>query len=114
MNGRSPKGQVWFGLGRWGRSVRRRSGRTGTIGTASAAGGAAALTSEELIARAYRRAQIGAAYYTPVFPNADGEFTIVLDNQDYHAATNNTDVGVRFTLRPFGPSNDLLDANRLS
>ena len=56
------------------------------FGTASAAGGAAALTSEELIARDYRRAQIGAAYYTPVFPNADGEFTIVLDNQDYHAA----------------------------
>ena len=57
--------------------------------------------------------QVGAAYYTPEFPNADGEFTVVLENQDYHAATNNTDVGVRFTLRPFGPSNDLLDANPL-
>ena len=58
--------------------------------------------------------QVGAAYYTPAFPNADGEFTVVLENPDYHAATNNTDVGVRFTLRPFGPSNDLLDANTLS
>ena len=57
--------------------------------------------------------KVGAAYYTPVFPNADGEFSIVLDNPDYHAATNNPDVGVRFTLRPFGPSNDLLDANPL-
>ena len=37
----------------------------------------------ELIAQAHQNARIGAAYYTPVFPNADGSVTIVLDNPDY-------------------------------
>ena len=84
------------------------AGRTKT-GTASVAGG----LFEAAPGDWNLGPQVGAAYYTPEFPNADGEFTVVLENQDYHAATNNTDVGVRFTLRPFGPSNDLLDANPL-
>ena len=91
------------------------------FGRASAAGGAAALagagTAEQVaaaVASAHRSAQIGAAYYTPRFPNADGSFDIVLDNPDYNAAGNDTDVGVRFTLRPFRPSNDVLDANPLT
>ena len=83
------------------------------FGRASAAGGAAALISAELVAQAHQNARIGAAYYTPVFPNADGSVPIVLTNLDLHAASNNTDVGVRFTLRPFRPSNDLLDMNPL-
>ena len=83
------------------------------FGTTSAAGGAAALTSAELIAQAHQNARIGAAYFTPVFPNADGSLDIVLTQPDVYAAVNNTDVGVRFTLRPFRPSNDLLTANPL-
>ena len=81
------------------------------FGSVSAAGGAEALTTPALIAQAHQNARIGAAYYTPKSPNADGSVPIVLTNPDYHAASNNTDVGVRFTLRPFYPSNDLLTAN---
>jgi hypothetical protein len=56
-------------------------------------------------------ARVGAAYFTPVFPNADGMFTITLDSPDYNTASNDTDVGVRFVLRRFTPSNDLLTEN---
>ena len=58
-------------------------------------------------------ARFGAAYQTPVFPNADGMFTITLDNPDYNAASNDTDVGVRFVLRRLTPGNDLADENPL-
>ena len=84
------------------------------FGRVSAAGGASALSSPELIAQAHQNARIGAAYYTPRTPNVDGKFDIVLTNPDLYAAVNNTDVGVRFTLRPFRPGNDLLDANPLT
>jgi len=83
------------------------------FGVASLAGTGSAVTEAE-VAGIRRSAQIGAAYYTPVFPNADGTFTIVLDNPDYHAAVNNPDVGGRFTLRPFHPGNGVLTANRLT
>ena len=46
-----------------------------------------------------------------VWPNPDGRFEINLDNIDTDAANNNDDVLVRFTLRPFRPGNDRIDAN---
>ena len=49
-----------------------------------------------------------------VNPNPDGQFSIDLTNVDVSAATNDDDVLVRFTLRPFSPGNDLIDANLLS
>ena len=58
-------------------------------------------------------ARFGAAYQTPVFPNADGSFTITLDNPDYNAASNDPDVGLRFVLRRLTPGNDLADENPL-
>ncbi|MDE2753763.1 MAG: S-layer homology domain-containing protein [Gemmatimonadota bacterium] len=47
------------------------------------------------------------------YPNADGSFDINLSSADLDAANNNDDVLVRFTLRPFIPGNDLIDANLL-
>ena len=58
-------------------------------------------------------ARFGAAYQTPAIPNADGTFTITLDNPDYNAASNDTDVGMRFVLRRLTPGNDLADENPL-
>ena len=47
------------------------------------------------------------------YPNSDGRFTIALANMDLHAANNNDDVLVRFTLMPI-PGNDLIGENLLS
>jgi len=58
-------------------------------------------------------ARFGAAYQTPKIPNPDGSFTITLDNPDYNAASDDTDVGVRFVLRRLTPGNDLADENPL-
>ena len=77
-------------------------------GTLSVAGINAAATDTQLA-----QARFGAAYQTPVFPNADGMFPITLDNPDYNAASNDTDVGVRFVLRRLTPGNDLADENPL-
>ena len=49
-----------------------------------------------------------------VFPNSDGYFAITLTNQDVNAETNDEDVLVRFTLRPFIPGNDHIDPNLLT
>ena len=46
-----------------------------------------------------------------VWPNSDGERVITLSHLDLNAASNDNDVGVRFTLRPFAPGNDRLSAN---
>ena len=48
---------------------------------------------------------------TVVWPNGDGEYVITLTNPDLNAATNSTDVGVRFTLTPFIAANDLISRN---
>ena len=77
-------------------------------GPLSVAGINAAATDTQLA-----QARFGAAYQTPVIPNADGMFTITLDNPDYNAASNDTDVGVRFVLRRLTPGNDLADENPL-
>ena len=58
-------------------------------------------------------ARFGANYQQPRFPNADGMFTITLDNPDYNAAGDDTDVGMRFVLRRLTPGNDLADENPL-
>ena len=60
----------------------------------------------------------GALFNTPmdtvVWPNGDGEYAITLTHSDLSAATDNTDVAVKFTLTPFLTGNDLIQANLLS
>ena len=50
---------------------------------------------------------------TIVWPNADGEFSINLTNVDAQAGRDNTDVGVRFSLRPFPFDTGFVDSNLL-
>ena len=57
------------------------------------------------------QARIQTPFDTVVWPNQDGEYIINLSNDDLNAASDDPDVGVRFTLRPFTTGNDLLDAN---
>ena len=56
-------------------------------------------------------ARIQTPFDTVVWPNGDGEYAINLTHPDVNAASNDNDVGVRFTLRPFTTGNDLLSAN---
>ena len=56
-------------------------------------------------------ARIQVPFDTVVWPNGDGEYVINLTHPDLNAASNDNDVGVRFTLRPFTTGNDLLSAN---
>ena len=46
-----------------------------------------------------------------VHPDADGKYIVTLRHPDLNAGSNDNDVGVRFTLRPFTTANDLLSAN---
>jgi len=85
----------------------------GTVSSAGIGGTVGGTTIVAATQQTLARARFGAAYQTPVFPNADGMFTITLDNPDYNAASNDTDVGVRFVLRRLTPGNDLADENPL-
>ena len=51
---------------------------------------------------------------TVVFPNSDGQYPITLSHSDLNAASDNTDVAVKFTLTPFLQANDLISANLLT
>lgn len=59
-------------------------------------------------------AQFQTPFDSLVRPNGDGEFSITLTNMDLDAATDDTDVAVRFALTPFVQGNDLIDGNLLS
>ena len=93
--------------------LRRRTAKTGTASTShfAAAPGDWNFGTDALGPVPEANARIQTPFDTVVWPNGDGEYAINLTHPDLNAGSNDNDVGVRFTLRPFAPGNDLLSAN---